>query len=336
MSEMRQDMISKEWVIVAPERARRPNHNHQALEVRPPLPAHRADCPFCTGNEGQTTDDLLRFPADGPWRVRVVPNKFAALNHDEECCHVWSGKFLRVGGYGSAEVVIESPRHDLSPALMHPRDLAPVLEAWRSRYQTLMDDERNHLITIFRNHGPKAGTSLEHPHSQIIATPVVPPNVRNEIDQAVRSFDTYGTCLFCTMLQEERDARARILLETEHFTAFCPYASRSPFEVRVFPKRHACFFGAIADNEIVDLAAVLRTLLGKIHRQLENPDYNLIVRSHPLESRANRHYHWYLAIIPKLATQAGFEIGTGIHINPVKPEDAAALLRAAEPAELAA
>jgi UDPglucose--hexose-1-phosphate uridylyltransferase len=163
----------------------------------------------------------------------------------------------------------------------------------------------------------------------------MPPNVRNQIDQAVRSFDTYGTCLFCTMLEEERGERARIVLETEHFTVFCPFASRSPYEVRIFPRRHACFFGAIAPEEVEDLGAVLRTVLGKIHRHLNNPDYNLIVRSHPLESRANRHYHWYILIIPKLATPAGFELGTGIYINSTKPEDAAAALRDAEPAEIA-
>jgi UDPglucose--hexose-1-phosphate uridylyltransferase len=336
MSEMRQDMVSKEWVIIAPGRAKRPNENHQPAGDRAPLPPRRPDCPFCAGNEAQTPGALLAFPEQGPWRVRVIPNKFAALSHEEECCHIWTGKFLRVGGYGSAEVVIESPRHDLSPALMPPDDLVLVLEAWRRRYHSLMDDPRNHLITIFRNHGPRAGTSLEHPHSQIIATPVMPPNVRNQIDQAVRSFDTYGTCLFCTMLEEERGERSRIIFETEHFTVFCPFASRSPYEVRIFPRRHACFYGAISEHEIEDLAGVLRTVLGKIHRQLGNPDYNLIVRSHPLESRANRHYHWYIVIIPKLSTPAGFEIGTGIYINPMRPEEAAGILRDAEPADVLA
>jgi UDPglucose--hexose-1-phosphate uridylyltransferase len=335
MSEMRQDMISKQWVILAPERAKRPDQNHKAAETRPPLPRHRADCPFCEGNEAQTPGALLTFPADGPWQVRVVPNRFAALSHEEECCHVWTGKFLRVGGYGSADVVVESPRHDLSPGLMRPEQVAQVLEAWRQRYLALMDDPRNSLITIFRNHGPRAGTSLEHPHSQIIVTPVVPPGVRNQIDQAVRSFDTYGTCLFCTMVEEERHDRARIVMETEHFTAFCPFAARSPYEVRIFPRRHACFYGAIAPEELADLAGVLRTLLGRIHRLLDNPDYNLVVRSHPLESRANRHYHWYIVILPKLATPAGFEIGTGIAINTLKPEDAAAQLREAAAAEVA-
>ena len=178
MSEMRQDMISKEWVIIAPGRAKRPNQNHQTPDSRPPITAHRPDCPFCRGNESQTPDSLLSFPADGPWQTRVIPNKFAAINHDEACCHVWTGKFLRVGGYGSAEVVVETPRHDLSPAQLPPLHVAQILEAWRLRYLALMDDPRHALITIFRNHGPKAGTSLEHPHSQIIATPVVPALTR--------------------------------------------------------------------------------------------------------------------------------------------------------------
>ncbi|HEY5998657.1 MAG TPA: galactose-1-phosphate uridylyltransferase [bacterium] len=334
MSELRQDMISKEWVIVAPERARRPDDNHAPGTGRAAPPRRRPDCPFCTGNESSTPNALLSFPSDGPWRVRVVPNKFAALSYDAEFHHVWSGKFLRTGGYGAAEVVIESPRHDLSPAQMAPADLVLVLEAWQQRYQALMDDGRNHLITIFRNHGRQAGTSLEHPHSQIIATPVMPPTVRNQIDQAVRSFDTYGTCLFCTMIEAERAEGSRLVLETEHFTVFCPFASRSPFELRIFPRRHTCFYGAVTAEETRDLAGVLRATLGKLHRRLENPDYNLVVRSHPLESRANRHYHWHIEIVPRLGTTAGFELGTGVFINTLPPEDAAAVLRSAEPAEV--
>jgi UDPglucose--hexose-1-phosphate uridylyltransferase len=333
---MRQDMISKEWVVIAPERAKRPNQNHTASEARPPIPRHRPDCPFCPGNEAKTPDALLAFPAAGPWQTRVVANKFAALSHEQECCHVWTGKFLKVVGYGAAEVVIETPRHDVSPALLPPPLVAQILEAWRLRYLVLMDDPRHALITIFRNHGPKAGTSLEHPHSQIIVSPVVPPNVRNQIDQAVRSFDTYGTCLFCTMLEEERNEGARIVLETQHFTAFCPFASRSAFEVRIFPRRHSCYYGSIAPEEVVDLSQVLRTVLGKLHRHLDNPDYNLLVRSHPLESRANRHYHWYITILPKLATPAGFEISTGIHINTTRPEDVAQILRTTLPSEIVA
>ncbi len=334
MSELRQDMVSKEWVIIATERARRP---HEFAREAPPRSAepHRADCPFCRGNEERTPASLLAVPDDGSWRVRVVPNKFAALSPEAAWYHGRQGKFLHVGGFGSAEVVVETPRHDLSPAQLPVDQVRHVLAAYRARYRSLMEDPRHHLITIFRNHGARAGTSLEHGHSQIIATPVMPTNVRNQIDQSVRSFDTYGTCLFCVVIEEERAAGTRVVAETPHFIAFCPYASRSPFELRLFPKRHHCFFGGVQDGELDDLAGLLRTLLGKVHRGLGDPDYNLVIRSHSLESRENRHYHWHMVIVPRLTTPAGFEMGTGIYINTAAPEESAAFLRDVEPAEIA-
>jgi UDPglucose--hexose-1-phosphate uridylyltransferase len=324
-------MISKEWVIIATERARRPQEFQQLQKERPPLPSHLESCPFCRGNEEQTPPALLLFPEESPWQVRVVPNKFAALSPDTPCGQFPKGQFIGIHGYGAAEVVIETPRHDLSPAQMPPEEVSLIMEAYRRRYRALEADSRNSLITLFRNHGPRAGTSLQHPHSQIIATPVVPPHVRNQIVQALRSYDTFGSCVFCFMLAEEQKQEERLVQVSDHFLAFCPYASRVPFEIQIFPRRHSSSFGEITPDEKEDLARVLHLALGKIYHGLNNPDYNLIVRSYPLESKDNRHYHWHLVIVPRLTTPAGFEIGTGIYINTARPEESAAFLRLTEP-----
>jgi len=183
------------------------------------------------------------------------------------------------------------------------------------------------LITIFRNHGPRAGTSLEHPHSQIIATPIVPPHVRYPLEQAVLHFDNVGRCVYCDMIEEERKQKERLIFDTDNFLAFSPYAARTPFETRIYPKRHMTVFSQISDGEIEDLAWVLRNVLLKLHVCLNNPDYNYIIRSAPVGEDNARYLHWYMVIIPKITTRAGFEIGSGIYINSVPPEDCARYLR---------
>ena len=183
------------------------------------------------------------------------------------------------------------------------------------------------LITIFRNHGSKAGTSLVHPHSQIIATPIVPPHVRYPLEQAVLYFDNFGRCVYCDMIEEERKQKERLIIDTDNFLAFCPYAARTPFETRIYPKRHMTVFSHITDGEIEELAWVLRNVLLKLHICLDNPDYNYVIRSAPVGEDNARYLHWYMVIIPKITTRAGFEIGSGIYINSVPPEDSARYLR---------
>ncbi len=226
-----------------------------------------------------------------------------------------------------AEVVIETPEHNQTIATMDHPTVSGILEAYRVRYIELARDERVNLITIFRNNGREAGTSLEHPHSQIIATPIVPPHVSDHMTKCRVAYDTYGACVFCHMLREELSQRVRIVIESNHFVSLCPFASRSPFEVRIFPKRHVSSFGTISSEEIEDLADVLRFTLGKIYIGLKNPDYNYIIRSWRTESIQAKHYHWYMVIIPKLTIPAGFELGTGIYINTSLPEGCAEYLR---------
>ena len=330
MSEFRQNLATKEWVILAPERAKRPKDFHRPKEDRPPLKPHSDTCPFCTGNENKTEQPVLSIPSKDKPQVRVVPNKFAALSPNSTVARNREGWFLKAEGYGVAEVVIEHPRHDLNPALMTDAEVANIFRAYRVRQIAINELPRINLVTIFRNHGQRAGTSLDHPHSQIIATPIVPPHVRYPLERAVMHFDQYGTCVYCDLVAEELDQATRLIEETPNFVAFCPFAARSPFECRVYPKRHLPSFFLTPDTEIAELAALVRRLLARLYHGLGNPDYNYIIRSSPVGDHDTRHLHWYMVVIPKVSTPAGFEMGSGIYINTMPPEIAAEYLREVE------
>jgi len=330
MPEFRQNPATKEWVIMAPDRAGRPNDFKREIAAKPPLSAYREDCPFCTGNESQTEEPVYSYPAAGDWQVRVVPNKFAALQPTLGTTRTTVGSFLAAKGFGIAEVVIEHPRHDHTLATMSVPDILQVLRAYRERQIDINRNDRINLVTIFRNYGARAGTSLEHPHSQIIATPIVPPHVRYPMEQAVMYYDEHGSCVYCDIVREELRQEERIVTESESFAAFCPYASRSPFECRIYPKYHSAAFFLEDDEHLVELASVLKEILLRLRVCLNNPDYNYVIRSAPIGDHDARHLHWYMVIIPKVAIRAGFEIGTGIYINSVAPEDAARYLRESE------
>lgn len=327
MPEFRQNLATKEWVIVSPERGKRPSDFKEEKEQKEPVPPFDENCPFCSGNEDKTPPEVYRFPRDGNWQVRAVPNKFAALKPDLATTRTLVGSFLAAKGFGIAEVVVESPQHHRHPALMNIEEVSEILKAYRERHEEISRIADINLITIFRNHGSKAGTSLVHPHSQIIATPIVPPHVRYPLEQAVLYFDNYGRCVYCDMIEEERKQKERLIIDTDNFLAFCPYAARTPFETRIYPKRHMTVFSHITDVEIEELAWVLRNVLLKLHICLDNPDYNYVIRSAPVGDDNARYLHWYMVIIPKITTRAGFEIGSGIYINSVPPEDSARYLR---------
>jgi UDPglucose--hexose-1-phosphate uridylyltransferase len=327
MPEFRQNKASKEWVIVASERGKRPSDFAKAKGEIKPIPAHNDNCPFCRGNEHMTPPPLLRYPEQGDWRLRVVVNKFAALQPDLATTRTRVGEFLAAKGFGIAEVVIECPEHNKTIATMTLNEVADILKAYRERQTQISQNENINLVTIFRNHGAKAGTSLEHPHSQIIATPIVPPHVRYPMEQAILHYDKYGSCVYCDIVREELEQKERIIYETDSFATFCPYAARTPFELRIYPKRHTASFMDITNDEIEEMAWVLRNTLLKIYKCLDNPDYNYVIRSSPIGDENTRHQHWYMVIIPKITTPAGFEIGSGIYINTVPPEASARYLR---------
>jgi UDPglucose--hexose-1-phosphate uridylyltransferase len=327
MPEFRQNMVSKEWVIIATERAKRPDHFIQKNAAKKPIPERRDDCPFCPGNESMTPPSVFSIEKDGKWSLRVVPNKFAALQSDLTTARKQVGRFLKADGFGMAEVIIESPLHNGSISTMTREEMKNTVLAYRQRYRALSDIKALDLITVFRNYGERAGTSLEHPHSQIIATPIVPPHVRDPLHQSQLACDSYGDCIYCRMMEEEADQQVRVVAESQHFLVLCPFASRSPFETRIFPKRHHASFSAISDAEAVDFAFVLQDTIRRLAAGLRDPDYNYIIRSAPVDVNDVKYYHWYVVIVPKLTTPAGFEIGTGIYINTTLPEECARFLR---------
>ena len=337
-SELRRDPAGGHWVIIAPERAKRPDEFD-------PRPVRRgaessASCPFCSGREDRTPPEVaaIRPPGsapDGPgWSVRVVPNKFPALARSERAAEPRSaGLFQSREGVGVHEVVIEAPDHGVDFPSLSPAAAGAVVRTWRDRLRTLEGEAACAYVQLFKNHGREAGASLSHPHSQIVALPVIPGRIRFEIDAAVRFRAEHGACLHCRVLAEEVASGRRMIVSDADHVVSAPFASRFPYEMHIHPRRHAARFTAIGDAEAEALGALLRTVLGRLRRSLDDPPFNILLHQAPSGPPADPAfaaesvaYHWHFEILPVLTRVAGFEWGTGIHINPVPPEKAAALL----------
>lgn len=335
MSFLRFDPITSDWVIFAPSRARRP---HELRQGRPPPPAGPEDiarCPFCPGNESRTPSEIYADRPPGAsisqWAVRVIPNKFPALRIEEDNRHYEDREGFRyLGGCGAHEVIIESPDHSRLLAEQPIEQIERVLRTAQLRYQDLMRDLRFQTVVIFKNHGESAGTSLKHPHWQLIATPVVPRLLRVQHAVATEFFDQTGTCVHCALLEHELAARKRVLAVNDEFVALLPYASHVPFETWILPRRHQSSFGWVERERLRPLAEVLKSVLLKLHRGLENPDFNLTIDSVSRGDESKVYFLWHIRILPRLTTPAGFELGSGMSINTVLPEDAAAYLRGVE------
>ena len=331
MSHLRQNVITKDWVIFATERAKRPHEFARSLdEIPPELPIYKHNCPFCKGNENLSETEYLRIEDEQGWRVRIIPNKYPALSPIGDRIRHSDGIHRSITGAGYHEVIIEHPDHRATIALMEIGDVINILRAYRQRYNQISQDRRIESVLIFKNHGESAGTSLEHPHSQITATPVVPSQTRYRMIEAISYFDDTGACLFCYTLNDELNAKERIVFETEHFVAFMPYAALSPFHMWIFPRRHSSSFGDITEPELTDLAYNLKTVLAKLFYGLNNPAYNYTIRSIPTDEKQSDYFHWYLAIVPRVSKAAGFELGSGMYINTAMPEDSAKFLREVE------
>jgi UDPglucose--hexose-1-phosphate uridylyltransferase len=332
MPQFRQDPTTNEWVIIATERAKRPHEfkTDQPLIEQPP---YKENCPFCPGNERLTPHETLAYRSGGPadskgWWVRVIPNKFPALflEGSLERKKV-DGFFREMDGVGAHEIVIETPFHHQGLSKMEDRQVEEVLLAYRERYLSLREDPRIKLIIIFKNHGEAAGTSLEHPHSQIVGTAIVPSHIRKKLEEAARYYDNRGRCVYCDLIQEERRIAKRVVMDTERFGVLHPFFSRSPFETWIIPKEHQASFGLISMEDSKRFAKVLRVTLSKLYATLNNPDYNLIIHTAPIKDEGEDYYHWHLQIIPRLTNPAGFEMGSGIYINISLPEETAQFLR---------
>ena len=339
MPELRQNPITKDWVIIAPERRKRPDQfkYHKIQKKITKLDREEKDrCPFCPGNEEISGKAILTYYENGEegveskWSLRVVSNKFPALVEGGGTSRITESDgnfFIKMNGVGYHEVVIEHPEHFQTIATMPYKAVERIILSYSERYQALIQKSDVELLTIFRNNGPEAGTSLRHPHSQIIASPIIPIHIRHMIEEAVRYFDTMGRCIYCNLMEQEKISGKRIISETEHFVAFAPFFSRSPFETWILPKKHRASFAKISPIETKDLARVLIDILQRLYYGLDNPDYNYMIHSAPYQEDPADYYHWHLQILPKLYKVAGFELGSGIYLNSTSPEENAKYLK---------
>ncbi len=329
MSELRKDPVTGRWVIIATERSRRPTDF--AVKERPKA---NALCPFCPGNEEMTPPEILALRGsdgvpDGPgWRVRVVPNRYPAMRVEGPMGRRGLGMFDRMNGIGAHEVIIETPDHARQLADLGADEVELVLRTFAARLSDLRRDPRFRYVLLFKNHGSEAGASLEHSHSQLIATPILPRQVVEELEGAERHYQLKERCVYCDLIEQERTDEVRLVCESGAFVVVQPFAARCPFETWILPKRHASDLDAASATELADLARVLGETLGRLGSALGDPAYNFIVHSGPLQEPELVHYHWHLEIMPKLTQVAGFEWGSGFFINPTAPEEAAAYLRA--------
>jgi len=333
MHQLRQDRTTKEWVIIAAERSKRPHSFRNVSKPPSEKPLYQIDCPFCGGNEHLTPHETLAYRLGGApdsrgWWVRAVPNKFPALSPEGSLERKEEKGFFRMmDGVGVHEVVIETPAHNQLLSLMDDKQVEEILVAYRERYNAIREDPRIKLIIIFKNYGEAAGTSLEHPHSQLVGTPIVPSNIRRKLEEAARYYDDHGCCVYCDVIEEELSAENRIVMDTEKFVVFQPFASRFPFETWIVPKTHQASFGLISMQDSKTFAKVLKETLFKLYSKLNDPDYNFVIHTSPIRDEMEDYYHWHLQIIPRLTTPAGFEMGSGIHINVAFPEETADFLK---------
>lgn len=330
MTDIRQNILTGDWVVIASRRALRPEsfstESHNRTDER------LSSCPFCAGNENQTPPEVFALRPDKSlkdtkgWKVRVVPNKFPAflnekeLNEPEE-----SGIYTSLPAYGYHEVIIHGPNHSETVADMDTQDLGLVLNVYQQRLSDLSLDQKTVSAIIIINQGREAGASIEHPHSQLFTMPMIAPRQQRELERIKRFKTEQDDCPLCAMLKYEQAFKERVVAENDYFLAFCPFASGAPFEVIIAPKKHQRDFREADKEEIDALAQIFKFTFGRLGERLKNPPYNTFLHTRPFQTDDD--YHWHFVIMPKTSTMAGFEFGTGMMINIVGPEAAAKFLR---------
>jgi UDPglucose--hexose-1-phosphate uridylyltransferase len=324
MPELRKDPILGRWVIISTERGKRPSDFASQPRVREPKM-----CPFCPGNEHLTPPEILAVrpdksePNSPGWILRVISNKYPALMIEGDLNREGEGMFDKMNGVGAHEVIIETPHHNLDLVDLSLQEIEMVIDAYRMRVEDLRKDIRFRYVMIFKNQGEMAGASLEHSHSQLIATPVVPKRVLEEMKGSKIYYDYKERCIFCDMVRQELSQDIRVVSQNEEMVAIVPFAARFPFETWIIPKKHATHFDKSSDKMYAGFAAILKDTLLRLKIALNDPPFNYIIHSGPLVEGHEREFHWHVEIFPKLTKMAGFEWGTGFYINPTPPEAAA-------------
>lgn len=327
----RKDPLVDRWVVVATERAKRP------CDFKVPAYETKGErCPLCPGHEGDTPPEVLSFRREGTqrdtpgWWIRVVPNKFPAVRVEAREGVYRRGIYDFMDGLGAHEVVVEAPAHEPFLENLSGRQLEEVIRAWQQRSLDLRKDGRLKYIAIFKNFGQVAGASLEHTHSQILAIPMVPREVREELEALKQHARLTGKCVLCQVLDQEIREQERLVVQGGSFLSFAPFASRFPFETWIAPREHQHDFAAVRHDQVRNLAGVLRETLLRLQKSLGGAPLNVVLHTAPVNEPDTHYYHWHLEILPRLTTIAGFELGTGYYINPTPPELAASILREQE------
>ncbi len=326
MPEFRQNLATKDWVVIASERRARPEDL-----MRPASPKPAADgCPFCPGGEGLARPTSYQLGEGSAWKVRVVGNKFPVLVSGHPAPKDRHPLYRSLPGEGVHELVIDSPDHlatlDAMPAGA-ARDLVGV---YRERFRTAAANDRIALTVLFKNHGPASGASIGHPVTQLVGSSVVPSHIRHRMDEAARYYESAGACVFCRMSEVEQEEKTRVVEENDHFVAFVLYAALSPFHLWILPKRHAASFADMNDKELDSLAAIMQLLARRLKTALGDRSFNFVLQSTPLDRGTTEAYHWYLSLVVRVGGGSGFEMGSGMFTNTVVPEDAARFLQSAK------
>ena len=341
MPELRKDPLIGRWVIIATERAKRPVDFVASHDE----PERQDECPFCEGKESSTPKEIFALRAHGSapnqpgWKVRVVPSVKPILGVEGAINRRAKGMYDVMNGIGAHEIIVESPAHISNTSDLSVEQIHAVLQASMNRIVDLERDSRFRYALWFKNYGTTAGAGrIQHVRSQLIATPVTPLRVKEELVGARRYYEDKERCLACDLLSQEREAKLRVVIDSTHIIALCPFASRFPFELWFFPKRHSCDFSKAQPEELSDLANVMKQVLGRLKAVLDDPPYNYLLHTAPFRHQQVRvghwktieeDYHWHIELIPRLTRMAGFEWGTGFYINPTPPEESAKYLREA-------
>lgn len=333
MPHLRQDITTREWVIYAPERARRPEDMRDEALAKGgwthDRPEYEAKCPFCPGQEEACTPgETLRYlDRHGDWLVRSCPNRYPALEPGAPPFRQGERFERQMPGVGNHEVIVESRLHNVTMALQSPEQVALIMRAWAERYADLVKRPETEHVILFKNHGSRGGTSLAHPHSQAVSLPVTPRSVRIRMEEAMRYHNDFGECVYCSMLWREKLDDSRIVVEGVSCSAFIPFAAVSPYLVWVVPHRHCGSPAEMDPLELEEFGSLLRDVLARLYHGLGDPDYNLVMRTASRDYLTVPFSHWFVVVVPRVTTPAGFEVGTGMSINSHLPEDDARYLR---------
>ena len=324
-SQLRQDLVSGDWIVIAPGRAKRPHQLIKKKVKRQTAP--KETCPFEDPQKTGHGAPVLSY-GSGKWDLQIIENKYPAFSHLNMCSVISKDGPYSVTDTGGHHELLITRNHHKNLSQLSRNQARQVLEAFRDRYLMLSGDKCIAYVSMFQNWGSSAGASIYHPHFQFIAAPIVPPDIMHSLRGSIRYYDKNQKCVHCVMIDWEKKYKKRIIYENKGAIAFAPFVSKSAFEVRIFPKKHLPYFENTLDTDMDYVSDALQNTLRKIRKNLHDPDYNFFIHTSPLKDKEkHKQYHWHIEIIPKTSLAAGFELGTGIDINSVDPDVAAKLLK---------